>query len=347
SNAQSSPFMSAAVFFSTQFRLGLLFFISGCGVFYALRHRTQIEFLRERSWRLLIPLAFGILVLVPPMVYLEKRYIGEIDACIWSFLSSLLTNGAYPKGNLSWHHFWFIAYLYLFCLVGLRLFDWLRSSSGRNWLDRLARRVDARPSQIYLVIVPLLLIELVLRPFFPGFRNLIADWASFNHWFVLFICGFVVAARPVFLQTVEILRWRSLVLAAASSAILLSIFWDYANMTLKLFPDGSIDVSRYIFFSSLRAINAWAWLLVCVGFAARYLNRPSKLISYLNKAVYPFFCLHLTVLVVLEFWILPLSWSIATKYLVLTTLAVMIILVCYEALKRIRFVRPLIGLSNG
>ena len=35
--------------------------------------------MRDRAVRLLVPLAFGILIVVPPMVFLEKRFIGEFD----------------------------------------------------------------------------------------------------------------------------------------------------------------------------------------------------------------------------------------------------------------------------
>ncbi len=45
----------------------LLFLISGMGARYAMRTRSAAAFARERLARLLVPFAFGLVVLVPPM----------------------------------------------------------------------------------------------------------------------------------------------------------------------------------------------------------------------------------------------------------------------------------------
>jgi peptidoglycan/LPS O-acetylase OafA/YrhL len=44
----------------------LLFVISGMGIWYSLRSRTMKAFSWERVHRLLVPLVFGVLVIVPP-----------------------------------------------------------------------------------------------------------------------------------------------------------------------------------------------------------------------------------------------------------------------------------------
>jgi hypothetical protein len=49
----------------------LLFLISGMGVRYAMRTRCAAAFARERLARLLVPFAFGLVLLVPPMLYIE------------------------------------------------------------------------------------------------------------------------------------------------------------------------------------------------------------------------------------------------------------------------------------
>ena len=58
--------------FLNQWRLPILFVISGMGTYYALQKRTGLQFAFERIKRLLIPLIFGMLFIVPPQVYLEK-----------------------------------------------------------------------------------------------------------------------------------------------------------------------------------------------------------------------------------------------------------------------------------
>jgi len=49
----------------------------------------------------------------------------------------------------------------------------------------------------------------------------------------------------------------------------------------------------------VQAFNCWCWILVCVGFGRRYLNRNSPLLQRANEAVFPFYILHQTVLIVL------------------------------------------------
>ena len=69
-NADVSPVLHAFVAFLQEFRLGLLFLISGCGVYFATGRgsRSPQAFFRERSMRLLVPLLVGILIIVPPLV---------------------------------------------------------------------------------------------------------------------------------------------------------------------------------------------------------------------------------------------------------------------------------------
>ncbi|HEU0137727.1 MAG TPA: acyltransferase family protein, partial [Flavobacterium sp.] len=62
-----------------QWRLPILFVISGMGTSYALANRTGFQFAYERTKRLLIPLIFGILVVVPPQVYFERLAQGRIN----------------------------------------------------------------------------------------------------------------------------------------------------------------------------------------------------------------------------------------------------------------------------
>ena len=58
---------------SAPWRLALLFLISGAAMSTLLAHRSH-RFLRERSMRLLLPLALGVLVIVPPQAYVEVMH---------------------------------------------------------------------------------------------------------------------------------------------------------------------------------------------------------------------------------------------------------------------------------
>ena len=344
-NADTSFALQLMVSFLHQFRLALLFLISGVGVCFALRHRNRVQFMRDRVVRLLVPLVFGILVIVPPMIFLEKRFIGEFTGSFAEFYPMFYTEGVYPAGNLSWHHYWFLVYLYLYCLAGWPIFRYFKSTAGRRQLAYWSLRLS-RGACLYVAIVPLAVAEITLRANFPGFRDLVNDWASFSHWFLIFIAGFLFASSRPLLDRTQQLRGRSLALAMIATATMFARFWRPEGGGFSPLIDGETDIETYVCFCLLRVSNVWFWLLACLGYAGRYLQSPSRLLMYLNSAVYPLFCLHLTVIVALEYVIVPLNWSILAKYLAITTGTIIVSLGGYELFwRKIAWMRPLLGLK--
>ena len=155
-NDVNSPSMAAFVSFSSQFRLGLLFLISGVGVAFARRRRTNAEFVIERSKRLLIPFTLGLVLLVPLCIYFERLHLGEFNGSFLVFYPSILSGEVYPGGNLSWHHFWFIAYLYIFCIIGLKGFSFLESIQGKAFLDKVESIFQEYNLYLFVLVLSLI-----------------------------------------------------------------------------------------------------------------------------------------------------------------------------------------------
>jgi glucan biosynthesis protein C len=349
-NQEISLSLQVMAAFLHEFRLALLFLISGVGVFFALRHRNRTQFMRERSVRLLVPFVFGLLVIVPPMVFLEKRFIGDITGDLLGsfveFYFALFTDGVYPSGHLSWHHYWFIAYLFLFCVIAWPIFAYFKRADGRVRLLSWSRRLS-RGAYLYTAIIPLAVVEIALRARYPGFPDLIHDWARFSQFLMIFITGYVLASSTLLLDRAEKLRSVSFSLATLASATLFALFWSPDASGFASSIDGNNGFLAYMGICVLRVANVWFWLLTCLGYAGRYLQRPSRILSYLNNAIYPLFCLHLTVIVALEYLIVPLGWSMWVKYLVITTGTVAITLGSYELIRRrVAWLRPLVGLKT-
>jgi len=301
--------------------------------------------MRDRASRLLIPLVFGILVIVPPMIFLEKRFIGEFTGSFAEFYPTFFTEGVYPGGNFSWHHYWFIFYLYLYCMLGWPVFRYFKGAAGRTQLAHWSRRLS-QGANLYLLLIPLAVVEIALRAWFPGFPDLVHDWANFSHWFIVFVAGFLLASSKPLLDCTQELRGRSLALAAAATMTMFAQFWNPAEGGFTPLVNGKTDIGSYAWFCALRVSNVWFWLLACLGYAGRFLQRPGRVLTYLNRAVYPLFCLHLTVIVALEYVIIPLDWSVLTKYLAITTGTVAVSLGGYELFwRRIAWLRPLVGLK--
>ena len=344
-NEQHSLLLALFVSFFHQFRLGLLFLVSGFGVYYAMRSRDMRAFIKERTRRLVIPLVFGILVLVPPMVYLERLYLGEFSGSYVEFYSGMFISGPYPTGDLSWHHFWFLAYIYLFCLLSAPIFVFWRSLAGKQMLESLAEWL-ATAFRIYSIIILLIISEIILRPLFPGSRNLVADWASFVHWFIIFLMGYIVASSPKMLDRVATLRKLSLLTGSVSAALLFTHFYDIESFGFKLQREVTLlNALNFVWFSFLRMTMAWSILLACLGFATVHLRKESQLLTYLNRAVYPLFCLHLPVIVFLAYLILPTDLSILLKFSAIVSGTFFICLCLHHFLfSKSRILGPVVGL---
>ena len=83
--------------------------------------------------------------------------------------------------------------------------------------------------------------------------------------------------------------------------------------------------------------------MACLGFACRYLNVPSRALTFLNRAVYPMFCVHLTALIGLEFVVFPLDWPVAFKFLTICLGCLLICLVANEIAQRNKYVGAALG----
>lgn len=189
--------------FLNQWRLPILFVISGMGTYYALSKRSGWQFSTERLRRLLLPLVFGMLVIVPPQVYFERLSNGQFLGGYFDFWPWEAFIGIYPTGNLSWHHLWFLPYLLVFSLILLPVFLYLRKHPDSIFLNWMKKKIST-PSGIYVFILPLFVVTVSLAPFFPVTHALVDDWFSFSRYLILFFYGFVlISAKELIWQVVQ------------------------------------------------------------------------------------------------------------------------------------------------
>ena len=135
--------------FFSQWRLSLLFVVSGMGTFFNFSKRNGWGFVKERFVRLFVPLVVGMLIIVPPMVYLERLDTGQFLGSFFDFWPSKAFTGKYPEGNVSWHHLWFVVYLLFFSLLLTPAFLYLRKNP-QAWIVRQTKRSIHSTSCIWL-----------------------------------------------------------------------------------------------------------------------------------------------------------------------------------------------------
>lgn len=321
-SAQHSQVMEEVMRWLHLWRMPLLFFISGAGTFFALKKRSFRSYAGERVRRLFVPLVFGMLVIVPPQIYIEWLFRGRFTGSYIDFYPEVFRFQPYQDGGkggaFSWHHLWFVCYLFLYSLLSIPVFNWLQSDSGQRFVCRIGRLI-AKPGGALWLVGALWLNDVLLGGFFPHETHaLVNDWAYFMKNLLLFWLGYVLISRREFWQILTEQRRYYLMATLLFTVILYSIR-AFVSMD-------TIDDSRLLttLFSFERIALTWFSVLATIAYGYQYLNHnPSwkgkPVLPYLNEAVYPFYILHQTVIVLIGYFVLTrTSLGVYTGFLVVS-----------------------------
>ncbi|MDM5326427.1 acyltransferase family protein [Neobacillus sp. CF12] len=72
-NTETDPtYITTISLFMSTWLMPIFFAVSGINSYYALKKRTGSQYLKERLARLGIPLVFGVMILTPPQIYMER-----------------------------------------------------------------------------------------------------------------------------------------------------------------------------------------------------------------------------------------------------------------------------------
>lgn len=288
-------------------RIPLLFFVSGMGVCFALRKRDWKQLLLDRTQRILVPLIFGSFFIVPIHIFLFQDYYSQ--------------ELSYSP---SWGHLWFLAYICIYVVqtIGMAFLRKDYDYKFFNWF----RNILKHPFSIYLFVIPFIIEAELLNPeFYPLY-------ATTGHGFVLgmfaFFFGFLfIAIGDAFWKAVEKMKFVSLFIALA--LYLIRLFYYELNGP-----------------NYLTAIESVNWIFTVLGLGYKYLNKPSKALSYLSQAAYPVYIIHMIFLYLGCYLILPLNLGLEFNIVSIIAFTFVGCFVTYELLiRRINFIRPLFGLK--
>lgn len=332
-NPQTSPYFDYVMIFLHQWRIPLLFFISGAAVWFAMEKYGTRRFAWERVKRLLLPLVFGMIVLIPPQVYYERLTQGHEFASYLAFYGTVAELQPYPEGNFSWHHLWYLPYILTYSLLLLPLFALLKSPRGRKLLARLDAAFQ-HGGALFFLLIPNLFSDLVLRPFWPdNYNNLLGDWAQFSAMLIVFCWGFLLASSSAVWATLERNRFRLLAVAGLTTPVRY-LFW-YGNLGL---PPGL----EYL----IGPLQAGSCILAILAFGSRHLRFTCGFLKYANQAVYPFYILHQTITVAAGFYMISWNLPVPAKFALLVLITFGGCWILYEfPIRRLTPLRPLFGLK--
>ncbi len=307
-NSETTTTFQYWMIWSHFFRMPLLLFISGAGTYMALGKRTPKQFVGERFKRLFIPLVFGMFVIVPPQIYYEhiKDYNGY-----WEFYKTVFNFVPYPQGSFSWHHLWFICYLFFFSLLALPLLGFLRSARSEKFKS-VALKFLGSPAGILLIpSVFILLTQILLRPYFPEeTHDLTHDWAFFTFYFLFFVMGMICYANPKLWLSIGANRTHLLIAMIFSLIPFYICYFHFRGLIELQGTERQIE----IVFDVTSIFVSWFTVITIIAYGQHYLNSPHPWLSKINEGLYPFYILHQTVIIAIGYYICQWDWSISAKY---------------------------------
>lgn len=315
--------------------LQFIFLISGASILFALHPGGAVHFLRDRALRLLVPLALGILVLAPPQVYLERLTHGDFQGSFFQYLPRFFAS------DFAWTgvHLWYLEYLFLFTLVLMPLFIWLKRPSGQRVIDWLSQ-LSMQPGAMFLWGVPFALLLILVDPFGLTRPSLSEPLLRLVVYPLFVVCGFLIFVDEGIQQSIIRHRRPALILTLVCTAAFPVIATGIKEWGWKL------DLPFFALVMTLVVLLAWSYILTFLGFGMRYLNVNHPLLAYANEAVLPFYILHQPIILLIGYFVIPLALPIAAKYLIIAPLAFGITLGLYEyGVRRWSLVRRVFGLK--
>lgn len=323
---------------TTPWRLLLLFVISGVATRFMIDKMSTGDFLASRSTRLLIPLAFGMLVIVPPQTYVFLIEQAGYRHSFSSFYVPAITGtgnwvvDGYHVLTPEWAHLWFLPYLFAFTLLTLAIGPWLKSrpASAFTWFTRGP----------WIFVAPVAFIaaaNALIGPISVDRHVFIGDWRNVLVFGSAMVLGYSLAKHEPFFVAAERHRYIALAIAVGAYCTI-QILWAFGKYE-------HMGYRYYLLFALLKPMQGWAVVLAAFGFARRYLRRDGPVRRYLTHAIFPYYIIHQTTIVVAGHWLtgMNLPAHIEATSLIIITIASCVI--GYEIVRRVWLLRPLFGLK--
>ncbi len=319
-----------------RWRMPLLWFVSGVAMRLVLNKISPVRFITQRSTRLLLPLLVGVLVIVPPQLYFEMQYRGDLSGIdYWTFYRLFfdLDNPLFAKyqpgilPHMDVNHLWFLRELWKFSLLVLVMTPLLRWLNAAVWLEKAFVRH-------YPLTLTALAITTLLIMFFGDDRVV--------HGFYFLLLGYVIGNQTAFWQKTQDYRRRLLLLAVLSYVVVVIVYntiWLNDAVREQLSPLVHVLLLGFV------VALTWGSLLAIFGYAKRYLIQRNKALDYLSEAVLPFYVIHQTAIIVVFANLQSWHLSPIVEALVISVVTVVICFVSYEMIRRVTVLRWLFGLS--
>jgi glucan biosynthesis protein C len=341
-NIEQSSVITTIQAFFFPWGMPLFFMIAGAGTWFALKRRTSSQYVKERSGRLLIPFVVGSILLSPVQLYFEwshKIQTGVFAGSFTQFLSSLPW-GPNPRiFGVVGYHLWFLGFLFMFSLLALPFFQWVRRESGQRFISWLARVCRHRGGILIFTLLPLVT-RLGLQPFFPYEH----DWADFFFLLSFFVIGYLVISDEQLRQAVR--RDWPVTLTVGTLAFFgaMAITLSTGELSIEAVPRNLQDFVWWGLFVTC----GWCWAVFTLFIGMRFLNFSNRLLRYGQEAIVPFFVVHQPVIIVIAYFVVQLNAALVPKLFLVVIGSFVVSLALYQfVIRRVGILRVAFGMKQN
>ncbi len=288
-------------------RIPLLFFVSGMGVYFAMQQRTLVQLFAERAKRILLPFVFGMFAIVP------------LHQLLWRHYYNMSLTYIYDPG-----HLWFLANIFIYVVLLAPLCYYFKQNSA-NKVVLFVQHLFSKPIGLVVVAAAFIGEVLFVKPM--PFELYAMTWHGFFIGLLAFFFGYCfVWSGPAFWQW--IIRWRWAFLAMGVCLFIARTqYWEMRTPTYLI------------------AVESLAWILAVLALSNKHLQRPGKALTYLSQAAYPVYILHMVFLYLGSVIIFPLPIQAPLQFLLVLVFTLAGCFLSFEIIRRIKWIRPLFGLK--
>lgn len=293
----------------------LLFVLAGVSARYALRKRSKKEFIIERIKKLLIPFVFGLVILVPFQALYARKFLNNYGGGIlehWKYFFTHLTDFSGYDGAFTPGHLWFILFLFIISLMALAVIHFAPYEKAAEYVSKMPILV------VFLLFVPIWLMYYLGN--FGGY--------SIGKNFALYLVGYYVLSNDEVIRRLEKYRLfliELFVIVTFVSAVLYYKFSYYGDLW----------------------VNFIGWISILALFieGKKFLNRKTGFTEYFNKASYPIYILHQTILIVLAYYFVKINNNTLVQAVCICIGSFLLTVLAYQVVKLIPIFRKGVGIK--
>jgi len=335
-SAYQSELLQNFMLVVSPWRMAVLWIISGIAIRFILVKVSLLRYAFVRSLRLLLPLLFGVLVIVPPQLYVEMTANGALDMSYWQFYLAMFTDsgslfekyqaGIWPHWDVN--HLWYLRSLWQYSLALIFLLPLLNArlvTCACQWLFK---------QHIAFLIILLSLPIFVIQITWPQ------DSVRYPLGFAFLLYGYLIGWHESFWQKLKV-NTKTLLTVFIVSVTLFITFYNIVWLTLNDSTPPWLMIIGMVIYSTVRVVG----VLMVLACAYKYLNKNSPLLNYFSDAVYPFYILHQTIIIVLAYNLAPMSLGPIIEPFLVIVLTIILCFACFEVIRRFDLLKPLFGVK--